>query len=271
MEDGTTGLFRRDLAPQLLHAGGLDPVRLVSESPRVQVLEGRTSHPVITLPGTDVQIVVKSYRRGGWFGRLLPDVYWTAERFRRELEVYELLRKGGVGTLEVLGLVTRRRIVGVEAWLLTRWIQDALPLDEYLLAGGSGPERARLARAVGITVRALHDLGVDHPDLNLKNILFRRDGSGIVVLVIDLDRSRSAGTLEDRSRWRNLLRFHRSAVKWTHRFPDSAVTSRDLLRFALGYFGRDRRAIEGMSKRVAAYRVWENLHRVFWPRRGGAR
>lgn len=89
-------------------------------------------------------------------------------------------------------------------------------------------------KAAGQLLRLLHEKGVDHPDLNLKNILISSSPSIAPALVLDLDRARLRSHLSARRRRRMLNRFWRSAVKWEAR--TATVLGRDVREaFEEGY------------------------------------
>jgi aminoglycoside phosphotransferase (APT) family kinase protein len=108
-------------------------------------------------------------------------------------------------------------------------------------------------------VRALHDAGVEHADLNLKNLLVR-PGPPVEAFVIDLDKSRRGGPLSRAAAVRNLERLLRSAEKLG--LLGSALSRADLARFVRAYAERDWRGLF-----LAARRRWRALapfHRVGW-------
>jgi hypothetical protein len=128
-------------------------------------------------------------------------------------------------------------------------------------------------------VRALHDAGIEHADLNLRNILLveervfgRAPGASAAesaaaefrALVIDLDRARArAGPLDERRRRANLLRLYRSAAKLSA-LDGWRLSRADALRFGRAYFGEDRVALRRAARAVAAYAPWLRARRLLW-------
>jgi 3-deoxy-D-manno-octulosonic acid kinase len=152
--------------------------------------------------------VLRHYRRGGLVARLVADRYlWRGEEATRAFRELRLL-----AAIEALGLPAARPVaaryaragVAYRADLLTLEIPGARPLAARL-----GEELApALWRRIGSTIRAFHDAGVRHADLNARNVLLDADDR---VHLIDFDR----GTLATPGAWRerNLERLRRSLVK----------------------------------------------------------
>jgi 3-deoxy-D-manno-octulosonic acid kinase len=194
------------------HPGPADfePAALAAEGRIVATAPGRGSAWFLApaAPGAPAW-VLRHYRRGGLVARLVADRYlWTGAAATRGFSELALLAH-----VETLGLPAARpvaaRYVRCGAWyradLLTVAIAAARPLAE-LLGGAHGP--APWER-IGATIRAFHDAGVRHADLNARNVLVGADGG---VHLIDFDR----GTLARAGRWReaNLARLARSLAKF---------------------------------------------------------
>jgi Ser/Thr protein kinase RdoA (MazF antagonist) len=80
--------------------------------------------------------------------------------------------------------------------------------------GGAATEAEAAMRAAGRLFRRLHEGGVVHPDLNLKNILLAGDAEAPAALVLDLDGATVSSRVSDSARLRMVARFWRSARKW---------------------------------------------------------
>jgi 3-deoxy-D-manno-octulosonic acid kinase len=190
---------------------------------------GRESHPLVPLEDGG-WAVARAYRRGGAMRRLNRARYFLGHRAFEELRATEAARDAGVRVPEVIAAVERRRVPGYEALLATRWIEGAEELAGWLAARGRGPEREAVLRAAGSQVARLHDAGIGHPDLNLRNVLVAEDG----VLLLDLDRARRyPRAVPPGRRGRDLRRLLRSARKL-----GVELDAADLAALAGGY-GRD--------------------------------
>jgi hypothetical protein len=130
----------------------------------------------------------------------------------------------GVATVEPIALLVERGPLGlVRAWLATAEAAGATSLADRWASGAPSPPDVAAAVAA---IRAMHDRGVDHRDLNLGNVLVGADGAA---LVIDLDRARlHPGPLAFGPRARALSRLERSSVKLLGPAPRAA--GRDLRR-----------------------------------------
>lgn len=174
--------------------GWLEPVLRVPTSRMDAARDlsgGRGGTKVVTIAAHAV--VLRPYRRGGLPARLLRDTYfgWHPRPFR-ELRVTEGLRARGAPVVEVYGAAVQWVGPGwYKGWIATRYIPGARTLWEWMVAGPGAAERAHVLRAVGGTIRRLHDSGGAHPDLNLNNILIHPGAAGALeAVLIDFDRAR---------------------------------------------------------------------------------
>ncbi|MBB3190102.1 3-deoxy-D-manno-octulosonic acid kinase [Halomonas cerina] len=161
-------------------------------------------------PVANTEWVLRPYRRGGLVARLSESRYlWTGvERTRafRELRLTaELFTLDLPVPRPVAAGVTRHGLT-YQAALITARILGARALAERL---ASGEADAGLLREVGRTVRRFHDAGLDHVDLNARNLLIDHEDR---VWLIDLDRCRRRRP----GPWRqaNLDRLARSLAKF---------------------------------------------------------
>lgn len=165
--------------------------------------------------GDGRRAVVKKMRRGGLAARVWRDRFIGAGRLVANLEVPVRALRLGIPTARPLALLLREGLPGLfQAWMATEEIGGTEDLLARLRRDPvpSEPEQRSVLR----TLRDAHDAGLDHPDLNLGNVLVgsgKGDGDWSVHL-IDLDRSTQAQTaLPFRARQRCLRRLERSYVK----------------------------------------------------------
>ena len=176
--------------------------RVVGEAP------GRGSS--LFLDAGTAQWVLRPYRRGGLVARLARQRYlWMGlERTRafRELRLTAELYARGLPVPRPVAAAITRHGLAYEAALITVRIRGARSLADRLIEGIASDE---LLEAVGRTIRRFHDNGLDHVDLNARNLLVDAQEQ---VWLIDLDRCR----LRTPGSWQeaNLRRLDRSLAKF---------------------------------------------------------
>ncbi len=168
------------------------------------------------LQASQQQWVLRPYRRGGLAARLANKRYlWTGlERSRafRELRLTAELRALKLPVPPPVGACVWRHGATYEAALITVRLRGARALAAWLdedLDKSSAQAREALLHEVGATIRRFHEAGLDHVDLNARNLLIDGDER---VWLIDLDRCR----LRRDGAWReaNLQRLARSLEKF---------------------------------------------------------
>ncbi len=116
----------------------------------------------------------------------------------------------------------------------------------------------------------MHDLGIRHADLHLKNMLLRRLQSATPELfVIDFDKATLGPPLDLAQRFGNLRRLARSVRKV--RVADSVLSAWDRLRFLRAY-------LKGHPQAKTLMRQWAprlarsgSAHEVWWTASGARR
>jgi hypothetical protein len=125
--------------------------------------------------------------------------------------------------------------------------------------------RADIAAAIS-SVRAMHDHGVRHPDLNLGNVLLRRrpDASPEAFLV-DFDRATFApGPLPFAARQAAVRRLERSCVKLTG-IPGPLGAGSENLWYTM-YAGGDAALARRLARGRSVGRLALAVHRLGWRR-----
>lgn len=151
--------------------------------------------------------IIRHYRRGGLVRHFLGDLYLLDNRAIKELALHWELFQAGLSVPEPLGASWQRTGPFVRGWIATRRV-DAMELGAFLRT--APPEEAvRRCMECGHLVRRMHNLGVDHPDLQLGNILVASDTE----YLIDFDKAVRIHLLPLKARERNLRRLRRSFLK----------------------------------------------------------
>jgi 3-deoxy-D-manno-octulosonic acid kinase len=132
--------------------------------------------------------VLRHYRRGGLVARFVEDHYlWPGlERTRpfREWRLLRRLRAAGLPVPNPIAAHVYRTGAIYTADIITTYLPDTRKLSAFI-AQGRAPQTCW--RDIGRMLRAVHEHGVDHPDLTAHNILL--DGRDQVFLV-DFDNAR---------------------------------------------------------------------------------
>jgi 3-deoxy-D-manno-octulosonic acid kinase len=185
---------------------------------------------------------VRQYAHGGALGRWLGTVFLGEARMLDELRLTIRAERSGVPTATPLA-VRIERVYGpfVRAHYVCRTIPRAPNILDYLHFGDADANmrpkvRREIATAVTDAVASMHDAGIVHSDLNLKNILLRTDGWPFRAWVIDFDKATMVDEVDLDTRISNLLRLERSFLKWPSSRPLARTTDR--LHFLRTYLDR---------------------------------
>jgi 3-deoxy-D-manno-octulosonic acid kinase len=220
--------LHQDYCEQLLQCELGDPELLCAQQTGI-MHAGRGVMPTIELESPAERIVVRKYRRGGLLRFLNADIFLGRHRSFNELAVTLHAVEEGIPVADILGALSLR-VCGplYRHYLVSRELTDCCDLPAWFQEQGSVDEDvAVLARCVADRVRHMHDCGLYHGDLNLKNILVSRTDVR-QLFIIDWDKStHRQGALGLDDRQRNVVRFYRSAEKLPMRdirVPDQFAT-----------------------------------------------
>ncbi len=187
-------------------------------------------------------LMVRQYVHGGLLGPLRGSLFFADGRMRRELQLAACARRRGVPTSPPLAVrVERAWGPLVKGHFVSEEIPEAMNLLELCESVGTGQvpsrqQRRDLAAAIASAIADMHDAGILHADLNLKNVLVRNPFDAPEAYVIDFDRAELTPRPTLRQRLANLLRLDRSVVKWAA--SRRAVAPADRLRTLRCYLAR---------------------------------
>jgi 3-deoxy-D-manno-octulosonic acid kinase len=209
--------------------------------------------------------VLRRYRHGGLLGPLTGALFFGPQRALRELRVTARAEVSGAPVPHVLCLVLWPVFGPLWSGVIgTSEVRPARDLLDALRAADQPRARRSLVRKTGAAIRKLHDAGVEHRDLQLRNILVTAEADPRIV-VLDLDRAKfhRYGLVPVASRARNLGRLARSAVKaglW-----GTLIGRREVAAF-IGAYTRGNRALRRELRAHAALeRAKLALHRISYP------
>lgn len=234
---------------------GLSVDQCTGESKLKTSYHGRTPCKSIFVKNLDNgNLVVRDYWHGGLFGNMLGDIFWKGLRPVKELLICEGACKKGIRTIEIIAIV-KNRVLGpfYKSKLISREIKDSVDLMEFLLRCDNQTflaKKKEIIPKVAQAIKMMHDAGIYHADLNLKNILLQKSNRGeFVVYIIDLDKSREFRELNLKRRMKNLMRLDRSLEKFKrnvlmkncfHVSCLSFFTKKDKIRFFKEYLRSGR-------------------------------
>ena len=200
----------------------LDLPRILDE------LEGRSSR----LSGTDTLwewqpdgvkgggLIVRQFVHGGLWGKVAGDLFLGRERMTEELRVHLHARTQGVPTCEPVALRTERSWGPfTRGYLVTKKLPETCNLKVLCeraqegLTASPQQKRALIGRLVR-AIAAMHDAGILHADLNVKNLLVKDYPQDPRVFIIDFDKACIQESVPLEKRLRNLVRLDRSVMKW---------------------------------------------------------
>jgi len=208
---------------------------------------GRSALRIIDLPeSAQGRAVIRHYQRGGKVQNFVKDIYWGRSRPLQELWIGHRAMAEGIPTAEILAACHTTIFWKLHRGdLISKEIEHGKDLATYLaalsqpLSAKNMLQKRETIAIVGTLIRKMHDVGIFHGDLNLKNIVlqFRTDGN-IRCYIIDFDKSSFLAPLPEKMRVRNLLRLNRSAEKFKNQ--GLPITRSDVLRFLQAYYQKPR-------------------------------
>ncbi len=258
-ENGTTILVRSEWKSLILRDLLEDFHGIPVERRRVYG-SGRAEHFSYLPEGALDRVFVRRAARGGILSRL-GNLHFGVERPRREIRASEAAARAGIPVPEIVA-ARATRVFGPfhRLTIVMREIADASNLLHLGPTLSPGPKRRVLERLADL-LRRMHDEGIYHNDLTLRNILLDAERN---LYIIDLDEARLLGTRDPRSDVALLSRLNRSVEKMLR--AARCVTRTDKLRFLRRYTGR-RDGLRELSARCTSG-LW--FHRLWWSLSGQA-
>jgi tRNA A-37 threonylcarbamoyl transferase component Bud32 len=254
---GKTELFIKDrYKDRLMEREIHNPEALIRrQRDKAQFMQGRGV--LVSLPieekGAE-RMIIRHYEHGGIFRALTKDLFLVGSRPFRELVITEMARKAGLPTIEIL--------VAIKRWvfwpfytadLVSREIPNSIDLMQYFTRWDKAGdhqwlrEKRELIRQAGRLVREMHEVGIYHSDLHLKNFIVEMGEEEVGSLhIIDFDRSMTIHPLESDKWLANLVRLDRSVEKW--RAKGLPITRTDRIRFLRAYLEGDEKKRELVRK-----------------------
>ena len=215
-------IVKKKYKDQLLKQGIETPHIMCLNSTSTEFFKGREKIPSVLIQGTDNEkMVIKQYTRGGLARKFSKDIFWGKLRPLRELKVMEEARLRNIQTAEIMAVIIHKMpVFFYRAHLVSKVIPGGLDLKTYIEKLNQTTTTRRLSEkrqaiiSVARAVRNMHDKGIYHADLNMKNIVIQKKNPGLPVsYIIDFDKSTVTNHLSSRNKFKNLFRLNRSADK----------------------------------------------------------
>lgn len=232
-----------------------------------QAGHGRAAVRRLALP-SGVNLLIRQYRRGGILRVVNKEKYLSPRRPLDEIRISCEAAARGVPVANVVGAIFEARPPFWLCSLATEEIEDALDLGEYICWLPATPpreilvEKRQIIDATAGAIRKMHDAGLYHADLQVKNILVRRSTTGVEILFVDLDKSTINDSVPERLRARNLRRLNRSIMKMQRALPP--IDDDDRRRFLRAYRSGDSIFGDDVSTLLKSCRRSVALHSLSW-------
>ncbi len=201
------------------------PENIIPASGQIGRPSSMTGRGNMRMLGDDM--IVRELVHGGFFGNITGRRFLGTSRSIRELKISNYLIENGIRTPEIPAVRFVRSGIFYSIDIVTRLVPNSIDLLTWLenFRLGQKGEVLRFAQnnwqdnlfttifhETGSLVRRMHDLGVWHADLHLKNILLDEH---LNPWILDLDKAWRLPVLPGYLRQMNLKRFFRSCRKWT--------------------------------------------------------
>ncbi len=272
-ENRLTLLIRNDCKEKLLKQGILDPQGLISTATTTGITyEGRGLLPTLPIKESNGEIMVaKQSLRGGLLRLVNRDLFWQGNRPFREMIANTLILSKGIKTTEILA-AAKLKVWGplYRTFLFSKEISESKDLS--VLFNGLRPKspqerlkkKNQVLKAIARSIFAMHNQGIYHADLHLKNILIRQNdvSDEPEVYIIDFDKARLKERLSPKEKIDNLLRFNRSLEKY--KFQGGIVTRTDQVRILKEYVKYDSQIIDIINFYYKKYLRFVRLRKLKW-------
>ncbi|HHX8288018.1 TPA: 3-deoxy-D-manno-octulosonic acid kinase [Vibrio diabolicus] len=161
----------------------------------------------------NMQAALRHYRRGGLFGKLVKDHYWFSgwdnTRCAQEFQLLLALIEAGVHVPRPIAARAVKSGFFYQADLLSERIPNARDLVSILQEQSLSAE---MYQKIGQEIAKMHQVSVNHTDLNIHNILIDDKDK---VWIIDFDKCRfeTSGDWKDQNLSRLLRSFNKERLK----------------------------------------------------------
>ncbi len=204
------GIFKENF-PQELFDKSLELIYKF-QSDTFQPLYGGRNRVFILNKNNNLSIVVKIYSHGGIFKYPFFNESFFSNRFLKEFRLYTDVLYNKLPVPEYYGGFWLKKFGLYRCVVITQYIPDTYTLEQFLNNRTfSLTEKLDVVKHCGKIIKDMHNLGVYHNDLQIRNILIHLSDKS--VYLIDFDNAKKYSHLNIFLRSLNLLRLKRSFVK----------------------------------------------------------
>ena len=272
-ENRVTLLIRNDFKEKLLKQGILDPLGLISNPVNAgTTYKGRGLLPTLPINHScGERMVAKQSLRGGLLRFLNRELFWQGNRPFKEMIVSTQLLSKGIKTTEILA-AAKQHVFGplYRNFIFSKEISGSIDLSGLFnrLTKKSAQERFRKKRevikALARAIFTMHNQGIYHSDLHLKNILICHNDVSAEpdVYIIDFDKALLKERLSTKEKLDNLFRFNRSLEKY--KFQGGQITRTDQVRLLKEYIRYDSHISDIINKKYSRYLRFLKVRRFMW-------
>ncbi|MBM4055776.1 MAG: hypothetical protein FJ264_14175 [Planctomycetes bacterium] len=221
------------------------------------------------------RLIIRNYKHGGLLGKIFGNVFLNGNRPFNEINIHEVALQNGVPSAEAIAIAKRKILGGFySADFITKEISGAVDLMHFLAehpAEYIRESKKSVILVIAGLIRKMHDVGIYHADLHLKNILVKKNPDGAFeAYIIDLDKSTVLPQLTLSKRMKNLLRLDRSLEKyyWLQRkktgkelFP---ISKTDRMRFFKAYMANGTEMGRNWKAHIRQYYSSHTFHKFWW-------
>ena len=293
VKKGDTTLFVKDRYKEIVLPIVFDTESLHNrEKDEATIKFGRGTYLSIPIAENSTErFIIRNYRHGGLLGKLFGKVFYDGNRPLNEIYINEIAFQKGVPTAEVIA-ITKRKLWGLlyKADFISKEISGAVDIAQFLKESSLRfiqKSKKPIIYALVRLIRNMHDAGIYHADLHLKNILLKGDSNGeFIAYIIDLDKSVVLNELNLDQRIKNLLRLDRSIEKlrWLSGEIDISqndgsgervthvslsqkidlISKIDRIRFFKSYMLYGNALDKDWVKYVRQYQSQHAMHKLWW-------
>lgn len=225
------------------------------QATNIDIKSGRGQYLSIPIAKDSTEkIIIRDYKHGGLFGKLFGNVFFNWNRPFNEIYVNEIAFQKNVPTAEAIA-VYKRKLWGVfyKASFISKEVTDAVDIIQFLRESPIEfiqKSKRSIISALARLIRNMHDAGIYHADLHLKNILLKKDTKdGFNAYIIDLDKSVFLDSLGVNQRIKNLLRLDRSFEKMRCLLGKADTRNNNSYEFNINHNGLAEKADIGSLKK----------------------